>query len=394
MSPYLNAAPATAETRLGTRFWIYPQPPFIPGYEQPDRVWLNIPRDEISDGPSDILMYVADPLFDKQPYASGSLPPFTGPCHPPVRAGPDRHFDYLDPQSRSYLGVHAYACVHFVLDVWHSYLERPIAWFFREIYPQLEIVPLVDWQNAQAGYGFLELGYSDIGGTRRPYALNFDSIAHEMGHLISLSETGLPAGLARGDDFFVFSEAFSDCVSLISFLHFDSAIDRLLRRTRGNLLLYNELNRFAETSPETQIRLATNFRRMSEVTREVHDRALPFIGAIFDSIVDAYHFRLVKSGHAEGRLLETDLRDLTAEDFDRFRMLTADAFSSDPLAFKRALVTARDEIGRAMAKSLRMLDPDNLSLEFAARAIVNAAHGHAADRLNENFIWREIIIPS
>lgn len=393
MSPYLNAAPA-ADARLGTRFWIYPQPPFIPGYEQPDRVWLNISSDEISDGPSDVLMYVVDPTFNKQPYGSSTLPPFLGPRHAPVRAGEDRHFDSLDPRSRAYLGVHAYACVHFVLDVWHSYLERPIKWFFRDIYPQLEIVPFVDWQNAQAGYGFLELGYADVGGLHRPYALNFDSIAHEMGHLISLSEAGLPTNVMRGDDFFVFSEAFSDCVSLISFLHFDSAIDRLLRRTRGNLLLHNELNRFAETSPETQIRLATNFRRMSEVTREVHDRALPFIGAIFDSIVDIYHFRLVESGHAQSDLLHTDLRDLGTEDFDRFRLLTADAFAKDPLAFKTALVTARDEIGRALATSLKVISPNSLVLEFAAQAIVNSAHGHAADRLRENFVWRQIINPS
>ncbi|MDQ0322205.1 hypothetical protein QO002_004411 [Pararhizobium capsulatum DSM 1112] len=394
MSPYLNAAPATSDARLGTRFWIYPQPPFIPGYEQPDRVWLNISRDDISDGPSDGSMYVADPLFDKQPYGPSALPPFLGPCRAPARASIDRHFDHLDPQSRAYLGVHAYACVHFVLDVWHSYLGRPVEWFFRDVYPRLEIVPLVDWPNAQAGYGFLELGFSDVGGIRRPYALNFDSIAHEMGHLISLSEAGFPTGLSRGDDFFVFSEAFSDCVSLISFLHFDSAIDRLLRRTRGNLLLYNELNRFAETSPETQIRLATNFRRMSEVTREVHDRALPFIGAVFDSIVDAYHFRLVESGCAGQSLIDTDLRDLSLGDFDRFHTLTADAFADDPLAFKRALIAARDDIGRALARSLRMLDPDNLKLELAAAAVVTSARGHAADRLRENFIWREIINPT
>src|ERR1700742_3573398 len=109
------------ESRLGTRFWIFPQPPFIPGYEQPDRVWLSILPDEIADGPSDISMYVADPLFEKQPYGLSRFPPFGGVRRPPVRAGADRHFDSLDPMSRPYLGVHAYACVHFVLDIWHSY---------------------------------------------------------------------------------------------------------------------------------------------------------------------------------------------------------------------------------------------------------------------------------
>lgn len=61
----------SGDSRLGTRFWIFPQPPFIPGYEKPDRVWLPIPRDEIGEGPSDATMYVVDPLDDKEPYEIG-----------------------------------------------------------------------------------------------------------------------------------------------------------------------------------------------------------------------------------------------------------------------------------------------------------------------------------
>ena len=254
--------------------------------------------------------------------------------------------------SRPYLGVHAYGCVHFVLDIWQSYLGRPIRWFFGETLPRLEIVPFVDWDNAQAGYGYIELGCSHAGGSPRPYALNFDTIAHEVGHLIILSETGVPVGVPRESDFFPFSEGFSDCVSLISFLYFDSAIDRLLRRTRGNLLLFNELNRFAETSPETQIRLATNFRRMSEVTRDPHDRALPFVGAIFDSIVDLYHRNLIANGCAAPRLLGDNLRDLALDEFERFRELTAEAFRARPLFFKLALAEARDQIGQALGGAL------------------------------------------
>ncbi|ATU95866.1 hypothetical protein BLM14_29485 (plasmid) [Phyllobacterium zundukense] len=385
-----NTALERVATRVGTRFWIFPQPPFIPGYEQPDRVWLSILPDEIGDGPSDVSMYVADPLFDKAPYGLSRFPPFDGARRPLAKPGPDRHFDNLDPNSRAFLGVHAYACVHFVLDIWQSYLGRPIRWFFDQAFPKLEIVPLVDWENAQAGYGYLELGYAQVGGIKRPYALNFDTIAHEVGHFISLSQTGIPGGIPREADFFPFSEAFSDLVSLISFLHFDSAIDRLLRRTKGNLLLYNELNRFAETSPETQIRLATNSRRMSEVTSQVHDRALPFIGAVFDSIVELYHRQLVANGCADERLLHVDLRQLTLDEFDGFREMTAEAFKYKPLFFKLALITARDQVGRALAASLRSLDPNTLSLEQAAGAIISAAEGSAAERLEENFAWREV----
>ncbi|MEY9780759.1 hypothetical protein [Sinorhizobium fredii] len=377
--------------RLGTRFWIFPQPPFIPGYEQPDRVWLSIPRDEIRAGPSDPTMYVVDPAYDKQPYGLDRFPPFDGERRAPARPGPDRHFDNLDPTSRPFLAVHAYACARFVLDIWQSYLGRPVRWFFDQTFPRLEIVAFVEWDNAQAGYGFLELGCSGIGGVRRPYALNFDAIAHEVGHLIMLSETGIPRAVPRDGDFFSFSEAFSDVVSLISFLHFDSAIDRLLRRTRGNLLLYNELNRFAETSPETQIRLATNFRQMHAVTREVHDRALPFVGAIFDSIVDLYHRDLVANGCADTRLLDFDLRDLARDEFERFRQATSDAFSVKPLIFKLALTEARNAIGQALALSLRTLDPDTMTLAQAARAVLDKAGDAAAERLEANFAWREII---
>lgn len=387
-----NGSPDLSDGQIGTRFWIFPQPPFIPGYEQPDRVWLNILPDEIGDGPSDFLMYVADPIYDKAPYGFGQLPPFVGATRSPPKPGPDRNFDNMDPRSRAYLGVHAYACVHFVLDIWRSYLGRPIRWFFDQTFPRLEIIPFVDWDNAHAGYGFLELGASDLGGVLRPFALNFDTIAHEVGHLILLSETGVPTITSGADEFFPFSEAFADIVSLISFLHFDSAVERLLRRTGGNLLLYNELNRFAETSPETQIRLATNFRRMSEVTAEVHDRGLPFIGAVFDTIVELYHRELVANGAADSRLLDLDLRELRQDQFGQFREATSKAFEARPLYFKLALATARDLVGQTLATSLQSLDPNNLRLEHAAYAAISAATSEAAARqLAANFAWREII---
>ena len=391
MEYFPEAAEQPMASRVGTRFWIFPQPPFIPGYEEPDRVWLSILPEEIRDGPSDIRMYVVDPLFEKLPYGDRGLPPFEGERRPPAQPGPDRNFDNMDPKSRAYLGIHAYACVHFVLDIWHSYLGRPIRWFFDETFPRLEIIPLADWDNAQAGYGFLELGSSDVGGVQRPYALNFDTIAHETGHLISLSEMGVPTDVTREADFFPFSEAFSDCVSLISLLHFDSAIDKLLRRTKGNLLLSNELNRFAETSPETQIRLASNSRRMSETTLEPHDRSLPFLGAIFDSIVEVYHRQLVAYGCAGERLLDVDLRELTLDEFDEFRALTERSFRDRPLYFRLALTAARDMVGKALATALRSLDPSTMRIDQAADAVIAAADSVTAERLRANFLWREII---
>jgi len=385
------SATERSDERVGTRFWIFPQAPFIPGYEKPDRVWLPILADEIWDGPSDNAMYVADPLFDKVPYGSTSLPPFDGARRAPVQPGPDRHFDNLDWNSRAFLAAHAYACVHRVLAIWQSYLGRPVRWFFRDTFERLEIVPLVDWENAQAGYGFLELGYSLVDGVRHPYALNFDTIAHEMGHLIGLSAVGgVPRGISQESDYFPLSEALSDLVSLISFLNFDSAVERLLRRTDGNLLLYNELNRFAETSPETQIRIATNPRRMSEVTTEVHDRSLPFTGAVFDSIIDLYHRELVQRGCAEPRLLNTNLRQFSVDDWAKFSGAMAAAFDTRPHLFRAALAFARDTIGQAVAVALSTLDPSTVRIDQAAEAVINAG-GPATELLEINFAWREIL---
>ena len=123
-----------SDERVGTRFWIFPQAPFIPGYEKPDRIWLPILADEVWDGPSDNAMYVADPLFDKLPYGTTSLPPFDGARRAPLRSGPDRNFDNLDWDSRAFLAAHAYACARFVLGIWQSYLGHPVRWFFEERY--------------------------------------------------------------------------------------------------------------------------------------------------------------------------------------------------------------------------------------------------------------------
>src|SRR5262245_36377885 len=111
MGPLGDAAREHTDARLGTRFWIFPQAPFIPGYEQPDRVWLPIRPHTIAPGPRDNMMYVVDPLFEKLPYGKGGgEPPFLGPTRPPAMPGPDGNFDHIDPRSREYLGVHAFAC--------------------------------------------------------------------------------------------------------------------------------------------------------------------------------------------------------------------------------------------------------------------------------------------
>ena len=380
------------QSGLGTRFQLYPQVPHVSGYEKPETVWISTPPALLRAGPEDERMYVRDPVLPKEPYEYPYLPPFAGEAYPPAEAGPDGHFDSLEWNSRPFLAAHAFACVRRVLDIWENYVGHRIEWHFAETYERLEIIPFVEWDNAQSGYGFLELGLdAGSGGPSYPYALNFDVIAHEIGHAILFSLFGFPYGGAGVADFSPFHEASADLISLLSFLHFDSGMDRLLRGCNGNLLLLNELNRIAELTGDRQIRLASNARRLSEVTGEVHDRSRPFTGAIFDTIVEDYHERLVERSLADERLLSVSLQDFSSGNLDDISLLTSANFRSRPFLFKSALIESRDAVALTLGRAWQQLDPDNLTFAEAAATVLSVAGGRLSARLEENFRWREIL---
>jgi hypothetical protein len=381
---------------VGTRFLIYPQVPHLANYATPETVWISTPPDRIRPGPSDRRAYVRDPLFDKGPYEYPYLPPYIGDTYPPAMPGFDGHYDSINPNSRQFLAAHAFACVCRVLDIWESYLGRPVVWHFAETYEQLEIVPYISWDNAQSGYGYLELGLDHDAATGKayPYALNFDVIAHEVGHSILFSQMGLPASGHPMADYVPYHEAMADVISLLSFLHFDSGLDRLLRHSDGNLLVLNELNRIAELSGDRQIRLASNSRRKSEVSGDVHDQSRPLTGAIFDTLIETYHVQLVERGLADERLLSVDIKGMDGETLRRISEFTAKAHRARPFMFKSALVAARDEVALALAPSWSKLQPDNLTFAQASDALVWAAEPislELARRLEANLLWRELI---
>ena len=145
----------------------------------------------------------------------------------------------------------------------------------------------------------MELGSQVADGKRQLFSLNFDIIAHEMGHLILYSQIGLPDLDALQGEFFGFHESGADLVALITVLHFNSVVDHLLESTRGNLYTFNELNRFAELSPNQQIRIAGNATKMSAFAAgwtDEHDLSEPLTGAFFDLFVDLFHDNLVQWG--------------------------------------------------------------------------------------------------
>jgi hypothetical protein len=388
------------EASTGTRFLLYPQSPNTPGYEKPELVWVSDKRGSILAGPKNSRMYVVDPVSEKQPYNYPYLPPFNGAAFPPVEPSPDGHFDHIDPNSRAFLGVHVFGCVARILDVWEGYLGHRISWHFQDRYERLEILPYLEWQNAQSGYGMLEFGYKPTSdGGRDLYALNFDVIAHEIGHSILFSEIGLPpGGLPPGPDLHAYHEGVSDLVSLIGMLHFDTAVDRLLRRGSGNLLALNELNRVAELADERQIRIAGNSRKMSEVGNEVHDRSRPFTGAFFDAIVQTYHDIAVSQGLVDlPHGFIGDARDMDGD----MEQAYARAFEADydlkHFQLKAALCDARDIMAKGLAASWQRLDGENLTYADAGFAVCDAlqqsGHGTVAETVLECLAWREIVTP-
>ncbi len=396
MNIYLQEKTISPETgRLGTRFLLYPQVPHLAGYEKPETVWISTPPSEIQPGPADARMYVADPLFEKPAYEFPFHPPFNGAQHPPATAGPDGHFDHLDPDSREFVAAHIFGSLRRILDIWESYLGHEIIWHFAQTYERLEIVPFVDWENAHSGYGYMEFGVE--AGTRFPYALNFDVIAHEFGHALIFAEMGMPMA-TPGREYFGYHEGVSDLIALVSMLHFDSVLDRLLRSTRGNLLTMNELNRIAELAGDKQIRTASNDRRMSTVTDEVHDLSKPFTGAIFDTLVEIYHQNAVDADLVDLPVEVTHDRlfELDHTEIELIGHIFAEAYDKRACLFKSALESARDLLGSAIARSWSTLDPDTMDYAAAGAAIAEQLDAlgapEAGDILMENLAWREILV--
>ncbi len=383
--------------RLGTRFLVYPQPPFIAGYELPETVWLSLPPGELGPGPASRRIYVVDPRSSKEPYGFPFLPPFSGAMHPPAAPGGDGHFDHFATDTREFLAAHVFVCTHRILDICEGFAGREIPWFFSPSYDRLEIVPRIEWNNAHSGFGFLEMGDDDVREDPFPYALNFDAIAHETGHLVLLGAIGAPSPGRTSLEFLAYHEAIADFISLLGLLHFDSALDKILRRTRGNLMIVNELDRFAETGDERQIRVMSHSLKLSDVGNEVHDHSKPFAGALFDTLLEIFQGLLFERGLS--RLDQAEMEELrlemTTEEIERELAVSPTDYEFKHLAVKSALAEARDIIGEALVRSWSTLDADDLSFEDAAEALLVAVDtgrgGRFGGRVEGNFRWRKIL---
>jgi hypothetical protein len=391
----------------GTRFRLYAQPPVLESIRRPETVWVSPAPGSVGPGPQDERMYVVDPVGKTAPYDFPSLPPWQGPRHAPARPDRHGHFAHLDPASREFMSAHMYGTLRFVLDIWERYLGAEIPWHFAADYQRLELIPAIDWNNAHSGYGFIETGYARPSeADPQPFCLNFDVLAHELGHSFIYALFGTPPANRLSAEYLALHEWAADCVAMVAVLHFDSVVERLLERTSGNLYLPNELNRIGELSETEQIRLATHSLTLADVPEldtpahqlsypQRHAMSLPLTGAVFDMLVEVFEELLV-----EDKLISQDLDRLSRQEenppYEQVQAEFDRAYAGRHEAFKSVLLDARDYVGNCLATAWRTLSWGSGFSDTAAALVAadwEVARGAGQTIMLENLLWRGIELP-
>jgi hypothetical protein len=392
----------------GTRFRLFPQAPFLHPELPPEIVTIASPPGTIGPGPSDGRLFVVTPIGKPYPYgiATGpygtpylNLPPWRGPVLRPAFPSVDGHFDHIPVGTPEFRQAHLFGAIRFVLGVWENYLGGPIQWHFARHFDRLEVLVYPPLDNARVGYGYMEAGsHLNDDGSIADYALNFDVIAHEIGHLIVYSLMGVPFGAAAQEEYAGFQESAADSAAMIAVLHFDSMIDRLLADTHGNLYALNELNRFAELSISDEIRIASNSTKMSDFAlgwSDEHDVSEPLTGAVFDILVDVFQETLVDRGVISREI--ADMSDAVRErpDFEPvIQSVFTATFLRRPEPFYEALIWTRDYLGIALAETWKRLSAQYLSYDDVGNvwlAVDRAlTGGRYQQEIFESFAWREI----
>ena len=352
-------------------------------------------------------MYVVDAI-GKAPYHEfPQPPPYRGASNPPVQPGRDGHFDHLtNSWSREFMAAHMYGTLRFVLDVWERYFGGPLRWHFAPTYPRLELVPAVEWNNAHSGYGYIEAGYALPGAPDpQPFCLNFDVLAHELGHSFIYALLGTPPAGKVSTEYLAFHESAADCVAMIAVLHFESVVSRLLERTRGNIYLRNELNRIGELSETHEIRLASQSIKLADVPDlrtppsclsqpQRHAMSLPLTGAVFDVLVEVFQEILVRRGLISRELDHASRQANASEEsiqagFDR-------AYAARDGEFRDALLDARDYMGKCLAAAWATLSWNVIYAEAGAALLAadrRLSGGAGRDIILESLLWRGIRFP-
>src|SRR5262252_1192824 len=390
--------------QTGTRFRLFAQARYLPSFSEPEVVYVSTPPDQIQPGPADDRMFVIDAI-DKRPYGPGGpAPQWQGPRRQPVQPDADGHFDRIDVNSREFSCATMYATVRRVLDIWQDYFAHRIAWFFQMDFGRLELIPMLEWDNAQSGYGFLEFGFGRFQGGgidhQSPFCQNFDVLAHELGHNILFAEVGVPdTEQAMTTEYGGFQESGADLTAIVACLHFNTVVDHLLTYSHGNLFTVNELDRLGELPDRREIRVAFNYERMSTVTAEPHDLSLPLTGAIFDIFVDVFQKELVARDLITPDLAKRSTHGAAPNaELPAIQAAFDQAYAGHAAEFKIALLTARDYLGHLLAMTWGTLQPDFLSYHKIGLALMEADHQLTGGAHQKNirvcFAWREIVLPN
>ncbi|MEJ1977084.1 MAG: hypothetical protein WDN49_14190 [Acetobacteraceae bacterium] len=375
----------------GTRIRLFPE--LGAGYVEPETALLSPPPGAIGPGPEDDQFYVANAVFKPKQYEPPSyMPPYRAQEYRPAAPSPSGHFDHIPVDAPEFLAAHIYGAARHTLDIWEHYLRRRVQWWHAPEIPKLELVPVVDWANAHSGPGFLETGViQNHLRQRHMFCLNFDVIAHEVGHAVLFAQVGVPAPGRMTSEYLAFHESFSDLFGVIGVLRFESVIQKLLQQTQGNLYVLNLVSRLGAYSDTEQVRIASTQATMADVAgvhllpdgnwadpaglnRNQHALGEPLTGAIFDSLVELYQDRLVSRGLIRG---EADGRGWRRDDLERslaaLHRESARGLARLPHEFHNALLEARDVIGFGMAHAMKTIHPDTLTFERVAARILEAA---------------------
>jgi len=348
-----------------TKFRIFLQPPYVPGFEQPVPVEIDTGNEPVKPGPADALLYVLDavnkPAYRAQApheYQPHRGRPWTGNVNRIVaRPNGNGHFDHLAPDDPAFPAASVYATARLVLNFWNRIFREAgvnehVKWHHDPkkledkgngeeplLAHLLQLVPRSASAGARAGYGYVELGSDNpghryqekdtgvprIGYQRGEMWQNFDVIAHEVGHAILFTRVGFPKS-AKGQtewfkieepEFLAFHESMADLMAILSLLGVKEARKFVLARRDGVDLVagVGELQNLGNTG-FLPIRSARNQKKHREngeklKNEEAHQNSMPLTGAIFETLSAVYAKENPTIGNADGALEKA--RDVVAK---------------------------------------------------------------------------------
>jgi hypothetical protein len=412
------ARTANVLPQRGTRFVIFLQEPHVLAGAT-ETVWVDTPPDEIALGPADRDVHVVDAI-DKESYQIEpssevryrTLPPYKRETGPKPRPDGHGHYDHLKPGMTGFDAAHLFAVVKCVHAIWAHHFGRALPWFFgvdalahvprgTGDFHYLEVIPHVESMTSWSGPGYVEFGYPKflrkIDHDRSdPYCENFDAIGHEMGHVVLKNVIANLPEKMKTLEHRAHEEAGADLVAAVASLNFDGEVDRVLAETRGRLFSVNALSRMAAYSVRAgdEARVLFNDATLASLEQakkdgDKHAYSVAFSGAAYDVFCGIYADHLMDRG-----VVPNQRAALAAGPRTVLATIESQIPLPPPAAARDAMLDARDEFGRLLARAWDSLHGQLVSYASAAAAILAAdAGGHHRDVIRWAFANRGLATP-